>query len=185
MTIEHRGTEPLQTQRLKLRRFTTEDAGEMFTTWASDPEVTRYMRWSPHEDADVTLATLTDWVEYYEDPEYYHWAITLQDGTLIGSVGVVNINENDSVGELGYCIGHAYWGKGYTAEAARRVIEYLLREVGLNRIEACHSVKNPASGRVMAKIGMTHEGTARQKYYCNEGFQDSELYGIVKSDLRD
>lgn len=182
--MNHLGTSTLTTERLILRRFTAEDASAMFENWANDPEVTRYMRWKPHESIETTQALLADWVDYYEDPEYYHWSITLREGgELVGSIALLELREQDESAEVGYCVGRAYWGNGYVTEALRAVLRHGLREVGLNRIEACHAQKNPASGRVMQKAGMTHEGTARQKYRANEGFQDCELYGILREDL--
>ncbi|MDF2873166.1 MAG: hypothetical protein K0R05_4741 [Anaerocolumna sp.] len=53
-------------------------------------------------------------------------------------------------------------------------------EVGLNRIEASHSINNIASGRVLEKIGMLMEGQSKDYYFSNSGFQDSRIYGMTK-----
>lgn len=68
-------------------------------------------------------------------------------------------------------------------EAVRAMVHYGLFDVGFNRVQAYHSVNNPASGSVMRKVGMTYEGMARQKYRNANGFQDCDLYGILKGDL--
>lgn len=183
--IEHKGTQEIETQRLILRKFEISDAYDMFYTWANDDEVTKYMRWEPHKSVEETREVLTHWISKYEKPKIYHWGIVLKENNqLIGSLGIEVKNEYDFCAEAGYCIGQKFWGKGYTAEALRAVFHYMFFEVGLNRIEACHSVENPASGRVMQKAGMTFEGMARQKYRCRLGFQDSNMYAILKEDWK-
>jgi RimJ/RimL family protein N-acetyltransferase len=55
-------------------------------------------------------------------------------------------------------------------------------EKGLNRIHACHLSRNPGSGRVMEKLGMSHEGTRKQHVRKWEVFEDMELRGILRSE---
>ena len=71
----------------------------------------------------------------------------------------------------------------FRTEAAKAVTDYLFAEVGVNRIEISHAVKNPASGRVAQKCGYKYEGTRREyfKTYAGE-FLDIAIYGIIKSD---
>ncbi len=180
--LHHIGTQTIQTERLILRRFRPEDAPRVFDVWASDPEVSRYLRWTPHANADETAKVVAAWADSYENPRTYHWAICLPDGGAIGSIGIFMISDHDETADAGYCIGKAYWGNGYTTEALRAAIAYMFERVRLNRIETYHAVNNPASGKVMQKAGMVHEGHARQKYRGREGFEDSELYAIVRED---
>jgi len=72
----------------------------------------------------------------------------------------------------------------YDSEAVKAVIDYMFQNTDIERIEAYHSVKNPASGKVMAKAGMRHEGFARSKYKNRDGFQDCDLYGIVRDEWK-
>jgi len=182
--LNHQGTRNIETSRLLLRRFSASDAAAMFKNWAHDPEVTRYMRWQPHANVAETTEVLRSWVQGYSSAERYHWGIVLQEkNILIGSIGAVAPHQADESIEVGYCIGRTFWGNAYTAEALKAIIHYLLFDVGFNRVEAYHSVNNPASGRVMQKAGMAFEGRAMQKYRCSEGFQDSDMYGIVKNSL--
>lgn len=180
--LTHVGTQTIETERLVLRQITPQDAEMMFKNWASDDDVTRYMRWPTHKTVNDTRKITTEWCEGYSSSRKYNWGICLKDGEMIGSVGLVGIDENDSKADLGYCIGKAYWGKGYAAEAVSAVLDYMFFNVGINRIEAYHAVGNPASGRVMQKAGMTFEGHARQKYRNRDGFQDCDMYGITRAD---
>ena len=83
--------------------------------------------------------------------------------------------------ELGYWIGKPYWRNGYATEAARAILQYGFGQLGLNRIHAGHFTRNPGSGRVMQKIGMTHEGHQPRHVKKWDRFEDLELYGILHS----
>ena len=68
-------------------------------------------------------------------------------------------------------------------EAAKAVIDFLFSEVGVNRVEISHAVKNPASGRVAPKCGLTLEGTRREYFKASNGeFLDISYYGIIRSE---
>lgn len=182
--MEHKGTVPLQTGRLRLRRFTLSDVQDAYTNWLSDPDVAFYMRWDAHKDMKQTEEMLSKIISDYEKPNYYRWAITLgAGGEVIGVIGFHIDNESDMVADIAYALGKAYWGRGIVTEALREVLRFGLSDVGLNRIEAYHAVKNPASGKVMKKSGMTYEGRLRQKYKSHAGFEDCDLYAILRSDL--
>lgn len=180
--ITHKGTQPLHTPRLTLRRFTTEDAEAMYAAWASDARVTRFLTWQPHESPQATRALLDIWCASYVQPDTYHWAIE-KDGALIGDISVVRHSDKHKHAELGYCIGHDYWGNGYTTEAARAVIAFLFDEVGFHRVAICHATQNPASGRVAAKCGMTYEGTEREVFIAHDGtYLDIAHHAVLKQD---
>ena len=153
--MHHCGTRRIETERLILRRFTPADAEAAFRNWMSDPEVTRFLRWKPHQDAAHTAAILESWEQNYASADYYLWAIELREiGEPIGSIAVVRQDEQIGMAHIGYCIGRPWWHRGYTSEALAAVIAYLFREVGVNRIETQHDPANPHSGGVMRKCGM-------------------------------
>jgi len=182
--MKHIGTRTIETSRLALRRVKMSDEEGMYTRWANDPEVTRFLRWEPHRNVEETREIVAKWMAAYATEDAYNWGIARkEDDRLIGCIGVFGADAHDSRAETGYCIGRAFWNQGYMSEALEAVIHYMLFDVGLNRFEAYHAVENPASGAVMRKAGMAREGTARQKYRCSAGFMDAKLYGVVKDDL--
>jgi ribosomal-protein-alanine N-acetyltransferase len=184
--MNHLGTKTIETPRLVLRPFVMEDASDMFTNWASDPEVTKYLTWPTHSNVDISCMVLSDWVSQYSNEHYYQWAIVPKDlGQPIGSIAAVQLNDRVGKVEIGYCIGRAWWHRGYTTEALRAVIRFFLDEVGANRVEACHDPRNPNSGAVMAKCGMTYEGSQRQAGINNQGICDMSWYAIVASDRKE
>ena len=181
--MEHTGTARLETERLILRRFTPNDAPAMYKNWASDPEVTRFLTWPCHPDANASRQLLTLWASEYENPANYNWAIELREiGEVIGSIAVVRQNESILAAELGYCMGRAWWGRGLMTEAASAVTRYLFEQEGFNRVAAEHDVDNPRSGRVMQKLGMRFEGVRRQGARNNRGIVDMACYAILADD---
>lgn len=180
--MNHIGTQPIETERLILRRFRADDAEAQFANWASDPEVTRYLRWEAHTSIEESREVVARRLERYEKPDTYMWAIERKGGVLMGAISAHVQSENDSIVETGYCLGRAFWGKGYMPEALKAMIEYMFLRVGANRIEAVHALENPASGAVMRKAGMLREGRLRQSYKNREGYHDSDLYGLVRED---
>lgn len=181
--MNNKGTQEIQTERLILRQFTLDDAQDMYQN-AKDPEVTKYLRWKPHKSLQESIDLLKEWIKSYPNPDFYSWAIARkEDNRIIGCIGILGVSEIDDSGEVGYWLGRNWWGKGIMTEALKAVIRFVFEECGFNRLEADHSVNNPASGRVMQKAGMTFEGIAREKYKANAGFQDCKIYAILKKDI--
>ena len=177
------GTQPIETSRLLLRRFRIEDAEDMFTNWASDPEVTRFLTWPAHNDVSVSQTVLKDWIPRYEDGSFFNWAIEWKEtGSVIGSIAVVRTDPETETAEIGYCLGRAFWGRGIMPEALRAVMDYLFDIAGANRIAAAHDAKNPNSGRVMEKAGMKREGILRGAGRNNQGVCDMVWYAALRDD---
>ncbi len=184
--MKHCGTQKIETKRLILRRFAPDDYQPMYNNWASDPEVSKYLTWKPHDNVDVSKAITNDWVNSYEKDNYYQWAIALKTDAEnpFGSISVVEINENILSFEIGYCIGQKFWRQGITSEALAAVIDFLFENTDVNRIEAIHNINNPNSGRVMKKCGMIFEGMHRQGSRDNTGLCDVNYYSILREEWK-
>ena len=183
--LTHKGTQTVETDRLILRRAVREDAEPMFRNWASDPAVTKFLTWTPHETITVTASLLERWLAEYEKDDYYHWMMVLKEtGEPIGSMSVVRQNDCTEEAEIGYCIGRRWWHKGIMTEALAAVIAYLFTEVGMNRVAARHDPNNPHSGGVMRKCGMKYEGTHRACDRNNQGICDAAQYAILRSEWK-
>lgn len=182
--MKHCGTQRLETDRLLLRRFVNEDAAAMYKNWASDNEVTKYLMWPTHSSQEISQGVIKNWVDSYSNKSYYQWAIVLKDNgdEPIGSIAVVNMDEDVSMVHIGYCIGRTWWHKGITSEALKAVMDFLFDVVGVNRIESRHDPRNPNSGKVMKKCGMKFEGTLRSSDWNNQGICDACYYALLKSE---
>ncbi len=183
--MRHQGTKPLTTPRLYLRRFVLKDAEDMFRNWASSPEVTRFLTWHPHASVEESREILRQWVDDYARNETYRWAMVFKEtNQAIGSIDVVAARDVFLTAEVGYCMGQAYWRRGLMSEALRAVIDYLCKEIGYHRIEAMYDASNIASGKVMQKCGMKHEGIKRQGALRKDGtYADMHLRAVLSCEL--
>lgn len=162
--MKHIGTIELNTKRLLLRKFKIEDSFFMFKNWASNENVTKYLTWEPHKDIDTTKSILESWINSYDNLNYYQWCIVLKDiDEPIGSIGVVLLDEENELVQIGYCIGERWWGKGITTEALQKIIEFLFSSVKIKKIETKHIIENIASGKVMKKSGMIFQGNLKKE----------------------
>lgn len=182
--MKHCGTQILETERLLLRPFAVKDAPAMFRNWASDPEVTKYLTWPTHESAEGTRALLEKWEKAGGEETCYRWAIVLkaEGDEPIGSVAVVERNEDVGSMQIGYCAGRKWWHRGIMSEALKAVMDYLFEHTGVNRIECRHDPRNPRSGMVMQKCGMKYEGTLRSSDRNNQGICDACWYAVLRNE---
>lgn len=181
--MKHIGTREFETERLLLRKISVNDAEAMYNNWASDDIVTKYVTWPTHQSVEDTKSLLKMWEAEYEIDNCYRWVIELKnEKKAIGTIDVVRIDEGNETAEIGYCISREYWNKGIVTEAAKKVVDYLLKEVGFYRIEAQHHLDNPASGKVMQKVGMKYEGVVRGGRIVKGEHIDVAMYAILKID---
>ncbi|GHV11030.1 hypothetical protein FACS1894219_01510 [Clostridia bacterium] len=116
-----------------------------------------------------------------ESPSFYRYAVELKaTNELIGSVSAEIPNDSDEVCEIGFIIGRRYQKRGYATEAAEAVIHHMFMDVGVNRVEGYHAADNIAPGRVLQKLGMTHEGLLKEKYRFKDGFRDANIFAVTK-----
>jgi ribosomal-protein-alanine N-acetyltransferase len=172
----------LETDRLILRRLAHGDAGDIFV-YASDPEVSRYTTWKPHQSMHDTLAFLNPVLEAYAKGEIAPWAVVHKaDRKVIGTCGFVSWFPRHARAEIAYAIGRSYWNQGLTTEAARAVVAFGFHRMQLNRIEARCEIPNVASARVMEKLGMSLEGILRQHMFAKGQYVDLKLYSILRQE---
>ena len=181
--MNHFGTVNLDSDRLILRKFNKNDSIDMFNNWGSDSKVTEFLSWSPHREYKESEEVIANWIDKYDEQNTYNWAIELKETQeVIGNIVVVKLEDSNSSCEIGYCIGSKYWNKGIATEALKEVIKYLFSRIKVNRISARHDILNAASGEVMKKCNMKHEGILREVKYKNNRFCTMSVYSILKTE---
>jgi len=170
----------LETARLTLRPYREEDIPELLPLIGSREVAATTLRIAyPYTEKDAKA-----FLVLAQEPDKIWLAITLRsDGRQIGGIGLL-LSEQHQHAELGYWLGVPYWGQGYATEAAQEMMRYGFEDLGLHRIFASHFKHNPASGRVLAKIGMRHEGCQREHLRKWDQFVDSELYGLLRQEWK-
>ncbi|SHL69070.1 Protein N-acetyltransferase, RimJ/RimL family [Chryseobacterium carnipullorum] len=117
--------------------------------------------------------------ESFENNTGYTFAIRDKEGQMIGAIGLHD--REDDKAELGYWMGRSFWNKGYITEAALALIEFGFRELEVNKIYATYFLHNPASGRIMEKIGMKEEALLKQHLKKNGEYFDVMMYSVFKN----
>lgn len=174
----------LYTQRLILRAMTHRDWRDMFE-YASNPEVTRYLLWAPHDSPEYTKRYLKQVETSYKKGQFFDWGVEFaENGKFIGTCGIASIDTTNNTAEIGYVINPAYRGIGIATEAVSHVINFCFDELGFNRIEARYMIGNDASRRVMEKCGMNFEGIKRQGIFVRDGYVDIGICSILAADPR-
>ena len=171
----------LETEQLVLRPYRLADAPSV-QRMCGDPAIAATTLAIPHPYPDGAAEQwISTHAESFRQGTQVTLAITLKpDLPVIGTVGL-SVNKNHQRGELGYMVAREHWNQGYCTEAARALMDYGFSTLNLNRIQAMHFPHNPASGRVMEKLGMTKEGLLHQ-YVCNRGvFEDLYVYSILRA----
>ena len=172
----------LETEDLILRRPKRKDASDIFR-YASDPEVARYVLWEPHRSLSETRGFVRDLCRRARAGWPTSWVVTLREtGRVIGTVGFVWYSADNRSAELGYSFAREYWNRGYATQALGAVASEVFRSLPVNRLEAQHDVRNPASGRVMEKCGFRKEGILRNRILNKGEFVDVALYSRLRSD---
>lgn len=170
------------TKRLRLRPFQTTDA-EAVHRLAGSQDVAAGT-FLPHP---MDRQAAQDWVTERLNDQAAGTGVTfaitlLENGELIGSIGMELMLVHEQ-GRLTYWLGRDYWNQGYGTEAVMALVEYGFNSLKLHRIYAPHFHTNPASGRVLQKVGMTHEGRLREHYLRFGQRVDVELYGMVRQEF--
>lgn len=107
--MNHLGTMRIETDRLILRGFEKNDAGNMYKNWGSDSKITEFLSWKPHKDVNETEEIIHSWIEKYEDPSTYNWVIELKETQeAIGNIKLVRLDIVNASCEIGYCLGSEF-----------------------------------------------------------------------------
>jgi ribosomal-protein-alanine N-acetyltransferase len=172
----------LETERLLIREFTPNDT-EAVHSYASDPDVVRYMIWGPNSEQDTKDHIQRCLNMQKQNPRVdYEFAVVLKDTSqLIGGCGLHL--EEPSQAEFGYCFHANHWGQGYATEASMALLQFGFGELGLHRMFATCRPANIGSARVMQKVGIKYEGHLREHMRHKGQWHDSFLYSILQHEF--
>lgn len=154
----------IRSERLFLRPGWPEDQGEIFAGIA-DEAVARHLARLPWP---YPPEAAREYAELPQDRRFPHFMITLPTGEGSRLIGCIGLAPHGDEVELGYWVAREYWNRGYATEAARALLS-LVRTLGHSRLVSSHFVDNPASGRVLRKIGFCPTGEVRPRFCCARG----------------
>jgi [ribosomal protein S5]-alanine N-acetyltransferase len=174
---------PLQTERLTLRTYALSDIPALLPLiGAREVAATTLRIPHPYTESDARDFIARTQEGLLSGSDLRLGIVVRESNTLCGGVGL-RIEGDHRRAELGYWIGVPYWGNGYATEAASAVVKYGFETLRLYRIFASHFANNPASAKVLRKIGMRHEGCLRAHVLKWGEFLDLEMYGMLAFDV--
>jgi [ribosomal protein S5]-alanine N-acetyltransferase len=169
----------ISTPRLRLRALRSDDSFAVHA-YAFDPDVARYLPWRPLGTGGFAKGL----INVMTQPDFLNWAITAPPGDLaIGMVFLHSFSSQHRKAEIAFSLAKSHWRQGLATEAARAVLRFAFRELGLNRVEALCMPENEASMGVIEKLGMKCEGTMRKVHHRYDGFHDMVLFALLSSDV--
>lgn len=175
----------LETPRLILCKILPEHASDMYE-YSCDPDVTKYLTWSPHASLKQTERYIQILQKKYAEGSFNDWGVILKENAkFIGTCGYTSFDYSKKTAEVGYVLSKSYWGNGYAVEAVRAVMNFGIKNFGLEGFNAKYMEGNDASGRVMQKCGMKLEGLYRHSMYIKGEFKNIVVYNITKDEFLD
>ena len=144
---------PLRTARLNLRLPRATDADAIFHGYAADPVAIRWMGFRPHETVATVAALVASWCAAWDRGEGM-LAFVIEERETMQFLGVVDLSFGPHGATLGYILGQHAWGRGIATEAAQCVVNLAFTRFGIWRVWATCAPQNPASRRVLEKVGM-------------------------------
>lgn len=169
----------------ELRPFSVENAAELFAVVKKNYDHLRpFLQWVT---PDFSLESAREFIERTNDgfaenknPAYG----ILYNEEIVGVIGFVNFSRNNRRIEIGYWIDKDHEGKGLIGKACKALIDYVLEELDLNRVEIHCSTENTRSRAVPERLGFTLEGVLRQSEWRHERFYDMAIYGLLKDEWK-
>lgn len=161
-----------------LREFTRDDVDDVLAI-IGDDAVTTWLSFDSRDRAQA-VAMIEGTIERArQEPraEFYLGVTKRDDDSLIGfaRIGLSGVQ----AGKLGYAIAAKEWGRGYATDAARALVTYAFKELGLHRITAAIGPDNVASIAVVQQLGFMREGVLRDHVFANGQWRDSVLFSVL------
>jgi RimJ/RimL family protein N-acetyltransferase len=175
---------PLTDGIVVLRPWREHDAA-VVGSWGRDPEIVRWSGVPEDQSSDSARA-------------YFRWAEQARQGGLSVALAIVDAGSEQvvgscdvrrpdpadpAIGELGYLLIASARGRGLATRAVRLLTAWSFRELGMQRVQALVHPENPASGRVLDRLGFQREGLLRSYRAAPRGREDRVSYAVLPGEL--
>ncbi len=171
----------LHSHRLTIRVARQGDAAAL-TEYRNNPDIAKFQDWELPFTLERTLARLEQQVDR-DDLTEGHWIsfVMCTGDDVVGDV-VAHIREGGGIAEIGYTLAPAHHGRGYASEGAAAMVDHLITNHSVQRIEATLDPRNVASMRVLERLGMQFECLARSAFKDATGWSDDLRYSMTATD---
>ena len=170
------------TERLLIRPPTVDDIDALHAR-RNDPEVARYQDWQVPWSREQAEAMIRGDIADRDEIDGWNMVVITDrnSGETLGDLAV-NISSAGRRSEIGYTLDRRNWGNGYATEAAEALITHLFEVVGVTRVHGMLHPDNPASARVLERVGMLFEGHTRLSFWLGDDNSDDHIYGMTRAD---
>jgi RimJ/RimL family protein N-acetyltransferase len=182
--FELRGT--IETSRLRLRPFATDDLDALFSYQSRD-DVTRYLLWGSRSREEVRHALELKVAATAIRSEGDFLAVAAESvltGEIVGDAVLSLVSEEHLHGEIGYIVHPDHHGLGYATEMARPLLRIAFDDLGLHRVTGVLDARNAASVRVLEKLGMRREAHLVENDFVKDEWQSELIYAILATEWR-
>ena len=172
-------------ENLELRTLTLSDAQILFDVTKKNASYLR--QWLPWLDDDKTVADTENYIKGSNERLSKNEGIDLSiwyGNQLVGGIGVYPLDISHKKASIAYWLAEEFQGKGIMNDSLKTAIEYLFKEIKLNRIEVCCAIGNVKSSALPKKLGFTFEGISRQSEWLYNHFVDMEVYSLLAKDWK-
>jgi len=172
----------MSTERLLLRKINKKDLYDVYE-YSKDPELSKFLLWSPHQSLEFTKVYLDRIEKLYKKGSFYDWAITLKEnGKMIGTCGFTSIDFDNNSAEIGYVLSCPYHRRGIGSEAVSKVLEFGFYEMCFHRIEAKFMLGNTASEALLKSLGFKFDGIMRDMVKKEGKYHSVAIYSMLQDE---
>jgi RimJ/RimL family protein N-acetyltransferase len=166
-------------------RLRPPEPGDVHAVFAycQDPDAARYttIPW-PYERRHAV-----EWIEEstrcWSDGAHASFVVVdVATGGIVGSIGLVRLDRDADVAEVGYLVKREVRGRGIATRAVRLVTGWVLGELGFARLELQTDVRNVASQRVAEKAGFRREGEVDPPERCRDRSERMVMFSLAPAD---
>ena len=171
----------IETDRLVLRVPSLSDVQVIFSSYARDNEITRYLTWRPHQSPQETERFVSGCIAAWNGDTRFPYVMELKKSDEV--IGMIELRLNAFKADVGYVVSRPHWGKGLATEALQQLVDWSFEQESIYRVWAFCDVDNKASARVLEKVGMVREGLLRRQLVhpnLSDEPRDCYCYAAVK-----
>jgi RimJ/RimL family protein N-acetyltransferase len=179
-------SEPIETERLTLRRFRNSDLDALHAIQSS-PEVARYLYWEPRtrDQVAVALAERLRPAPLAADDDVVALAVERrEDGRLLGDLTLWLRSAEHRQAEIGFVFDPAVGGRGYATEAARALVGFAFDSLGAHRVYGRTDVRNLPSARLMERLGMRREAHFREAELFKGEWSEELVFAVLEREWK-
>lgn len=169
----------IKTKRLTLRPPLEKDDIRLFQLM-SEPDLTTFLTWSPHENIQTTQVLIDNLINAQINDKGYHWCVC-KDDVVIGLVSLIDVRRKvrtwiQNRAEISYWISGNYQSNGYATEAVKAIIDFGFSYLKFHKLIIAHALENVQSQRICDKFGFIKYAHEHDAFFKNGKWHDLLWY---------